>query len=135
MKNMASSIKMSTLLSALLVALGLLTLVGSAPAAVALTRREVDYANLLPTGIEAAALSPRAAGPVAAAGADADAEPEAVAVDKRSAELYWGPHDIGNLRLKLTNPHMGYAGTSTPLRPGPPLLRARLLSPAMTWVR
>lgn len=33
---------------------------------------------------------------------------------KRSAELFWGPIYIGNLKLYLTNPHMGYAGPRFP---------------------
>ena len=33
---------------------------------------------------------------------------------RRSAGLYWGPVNIGNLKLYLTNPHMGYAGPKFP---------------------
>jgi hypothetical protein len=33
---------------------------------------------------------------------------------RASAELYWGPVYIGNLKLSLTNPHDGYAGPKFP---------------------
>ena len=33
---------------------------------------------------------------------------------RASAELYWGPVYIGNLKLTLTNPHEGYAGPKFP---------------------
>ena len=33
---------------------------------------------------------------------------------RASAELYWGPVYIGNLKLSLTNPHEGYAGPKFP---------------------
>ncbi|KAL6716509.1 hypothetical protein ACLMJK_006076 [Lecanora helva] len=33
---------------------------------------------------------------------------------KRQAGLAWGPIYIGNLKLSLTNPHMGYAGPKFP---------------------
>ena len=109
---MSSSRIMLHVIAALLLALSLVARIRSAPTELALARREVDYAHLLPPEIETAALAPRVTVPVAAA-ADAAAPPDAAAVDKRdSAGLYWGPKDIGNLRLKLTNPHMGYAGTS-----------------------
>ena len=35
-------------------------------------------------------------------------------VEKRSAGLRWGPIRIGNLQLRLTNPHEGYAGPKFP---------------------
>jgi hypothetical protein len=33
---------------------------------------------------------------------------------RESAKLYWGPVYIGNLKLTLTNPHVGYAGPRFP---------------------
>ena len=33
---------------------------------------------------------------------------------KRQAGLYWGPKFIGNLKIYLTNPHIGYAGPKFP---------------------
>jgi hypothetical protein len=33
---------------------------------------------------------------------------------RASAELYWGPVYVGNLKLSLTNPHNGYAGPKFP---------------------
>ena len=33
---------------------------------------------------------------------------------KRQAGLYWGPKYVGNLKLYLTNPHIGYAGPKFP---------------------
>jgi hypothetical protein len=35
-------------------------------------------------------------------------------VQTRSAGLAWGPIPIGNLKLSLTNPHIGYAGPKFP---------------------
>lgn len=35
-------------------------------------------------------------------------------IEARSAGLFWGPHYIGNLKLYLTNPHVGYAGPKFP---------------------
>ncbi|MCJ1275891.1 hypothetical protein MMC21_003696 [Puttea exsequens] len=33
---------------------------------------------------------------------------------RESAELYWGPKYVGNLKLTITNPHVGYAGPKFP---------------------
>ncbi|KAL9607417.1 MAG: hypothetical protein Q9167_007670 [Letrouitia subvulpina] len=38
----------------------------------------------------------------------------ALDLSKRAAGLAWGPVYIGNLKLSLTNPHMGYAGPKFP---------------------
>jgi hypothetical protein len=35
-------------------------------------------------------------------------------LQQRSAGLFWGPVYIGNLKLSLTNPHIGYAGPKFP---------------------
>jgi hypothetical protein len=34
---------------------------------------------------------------------------------RQSAGLFWGPKHIGNLKLSLTNPHMGWAGPKFPM--------------------
>ncbi|KAL9046366.1 MAG: hypothetical protein Q9214_000784 [Letrouitia sp. 1 TL-2023] len=36
-------------------------------------------------------------------------------LSKRQARLFWGPIYIGNLKLSLTNPHIGYAGPKFPM--------------------
>jgi hypothetical protein len=45
---------------------------------------------------------------------DSSAPELAHALHKREAGLAWGPVHIGNLKLSLTNPHVGYAGPKFP---------------------
>lgn len=52
--------------------------------------------------------------PTTAAAADDDSNASAAPVEKREAGLFWGPVYIGNLKLYLTNPHVGYAGPKFP---------------------
>ncbi|KAH8601194.1 hypothetical protein B0O99DRAFT_608259 [Bisporella sp. PMI_857] len=45
---------------------------------------------------------------------DAIAKPNTITQRQGGAGLYWGPVTIGNLKLYLTNPHVGYAGPKFP---------------------
>lgn len=72
-----------------------------------LPKREADA--LTPRDV-ASTLDPETRDVIAALVPDTEALKDNAHLLKREAGLYWGPVYIGNLKLSLTNPHMGYAG-------------------------
>jgi len=93
------------LLIFLLTIMGLLSCVASSPidskALSTLEQREADPYKLSEDSV--VTLDARATEPMDLA----------ISMDllKRQAGLHWGPVYIGNLKLYLTNPHVGYAGS------------------------